>query len=415
MVGSKDPPGKRAGPGRAGSRRPSGVKPPATTESAGDPPAALIASQSAFDQLVARLSGEPLVAVDTEAASFHRYHDRVYLVQVSTRQLTAVIDPLAVGDLSGLGRILADPKIEIVLHDADYDLRILDRDYGFRATRLFDTRVAAQLLNEPGIGLAALLEKYFGVRLDKQFQRADWSRRPLSVGMLAYAAADTHYLPSLRDRLHGALDERGRWPWAEEEFGLLEALRWTQPGPAEEGYRRLKGASRLRGKTLTVLRELYAWRDQVGRDMDRALFRVVTNEALLALAQAAPTSMEALRAVGGVSSDLITRRGEQMLAAVERGVAAPPEKPVPYVRDRTPRDPAAAVRLEQLKEVRNRVAAEVDLAPGLLCPNATLEQIAQRNPTTREELAATPELKRWQIEVAGEEFLRALRGGKPKS
>ena len=370
-----------------------------------------VASQSAFDQLVARIAGQPLVAVDTEAASFHRYHDRVYLVQVSTRELTAVIDPLAVKDLSGLGRVLADPGTEIVLHDADYDLRILDRDYGFHATRLFDTRVAAQLLNEPGIGLAALLEKYFAVRLDKKFQRADWSRRPLNEGMLAYAAADTRYLPALRDRLRASLEERGRWPWAEEEFGLLEQLRWTAPGAAEEGYRRLKGASRLRGKTLTVLRELYAWRDQVAREMDRALFRVVTNEALLAMAQAAPTSMEALRAIGGVSPDLISRRGDQILAAVQRGLVAPPEKPALLTRDRTPHDPEATARLERLKEIRNRLATEVDLAPGLLCPNATLEQIAQRNPKNREELAATPDLKRWQLEVTGEAFLRALRGG----
>ena len=378
-------------------------------------PASLIASQSAFDQLIARISEQPLVAVDTEAASFHRYHDRVYLVQVSTRELTAVIDPLAVKDLSGLGRVLVDPRTEIVLHDADYDLRILDRDYGFHATRLFDTRVAAQLLNEPGIGLAALLEKHFAVRLDKKFQRADWSRRPLSEGMLAYAAADTHYLPALRDRLRASLEERGRWPWAEEEFTLLEQLRWTAPGPVEEGYRRLKGASRLRGTTLTVLRELYAWRDQVAREMDRALFRVVTNEALLAMAQAAPTSMEDLRAIGGVSSDLITRRGDRILAAVQRGLAAPPEKPVPLTRDRTAHDPEAAARLERLKEIRNRLAAQVDLAPGLLCPNATLEQIAQRNPKNREELAATPDLKRWQLEVTGEEFLRALRGGPTRS
>jgi ribonuclease D len=149
--------------------------------------------------------------------------------------------------------------------------------------------------------------------------------------------------------------------------------------------------------------------------MDRALFRVVTNEALLAMAQAAPTSMEALRAIGGVSSDLIARRGDRILEAVQRGLAAPPEKPPPSTRDRTPHDPEAAARLERLKEIRNRLATQVDLAPGLLCPNATLEQIAQRNPKSREELAATPDLKRWQFEVTGDEFLRALREGPTRS
>ena len=124
--------------------------------------------------LVKRVAGESLVAVDTEAASFHRFVDRIYLIQLSTRRETAIIDPLTVGDVAELGAVLADPAVEVVFHDADYDLRILDRDYRVRARRLFDTRIAAQLLGEPAIGLAALLEKYVGVRLDKKFQRADW-------------------------------------------------------------------------------------------------------------------------------------------------------------------------------------------------------------------------------------------------
>src|SRR5690606_13418121 len=107
------------------------------------------------------VAGAPLVALDTEAASFHRFHDRVYLVQLSTREITAVIDPLGVGDLTPIGTLLADPAIETIFHDADYDLRLFDKEFGFRAKNLFDTRVAAQFLNEPGIGLGALLEKYF--------------------------------------------------------------------------------------------------------------------------------------------------------------------------------------------------------------------------------------------------------------
>ena len=140
----------------------------------------LIQTAAELEALAARLRTEPLLAVDTEAASFHRYHDRVYLVQISSREETAVVDPLAVGTLAPLAQPLADAAVEVVFHDADYDLRLLDREYGFRATNLFDTRIAAQLLNEPGVGLAALLEKHFGLRLDKRFQRADWSARPLS-------------------------------------------------------------------------------------------------------------------------------------------------------------------------------------------------------------------------------------------
>ena len=116
----------------------------------------------ALRDLAARLARAPRIALDTEAASFHRYTDRVYLVQVSSDHETALIDPLALPDLSPLGDLLASESVEVVFHDADYDLRVLDRDYGFRARRVFDTRVAAQLLGEPAVGLAALLEKHFG-------------------------------------------------------------------------------------------------------------------------------------------------------------------------------------------------------------------------------------------------------------
>src|SRR5690606_26700224 len=150
-----------------------------------------------------------------------------YLIQLSTRTRTAIVDPLAVQDLADLGAMLADPAVEIVFHDADYDLRLLDRDYGFHATRLFDTRVAAQLLNEPGIGLAALLEKYLGLKLVKSFQRVVWASRPLSVAMLAYAASDTRHLAELRDIMRARIEEMARLAWAEEEFGLLEHVRWS--------------------------------------------------------------------------------------------------------------------------------------------------------------------------------------------
>src|SRR3954463_4264053 len=162
---------------------------------------ALIEKQAELERLFERLARDPLLAVDTEAASFHRHRDRVYLLQISSREETAVIDPLAVESLAPLGQMLGDARIEVVFHDADYDLRLLHQEYGFSAVNVFDTRVAAQLLNEPGVGLAAVLAKDLGGRLEKRFQRADWSARPLSREMLEYAAGDTHHLPVLRDVL----------------------------------------------------------------------------------------------------------------------------------------------------------------------------------------------------------------------
>jgi ribonuclease D len=367
--------------------------------------------QADFDRFAAALVGIPLVAVDTEAASFHRYRDRIYLIQVSTRDRTAVVDPLAVTDLAPLGRLLSDPGVEVVFHDADYDLRILDRDYGFHASRLFDTRIAAQLLNEPGIGLAALLEKYLGVTLDKKYQRADWSVRPLTPEMLAYAADDTRYLGRLRDILKEKLVAAGRWSWAEEEFELLTLVRWTPAGTPEEAYLRIKGARTLRGHQLAVLRELYAWREQAASYLDRAPFRVLQNESMLTIAKAMPVDQTALRELKVLSPEQLRRRGGELLAAVARGVQASPDTlPVFERGKRPPPDLAFDARLERLKQARNAVAERLDLAPGVLCPNALLEATAKLEPKSPHQLSEIGGMRKWQREVLGAELVGAMQG-----
>jgi ribonuclease D len=373
------------------------------------PTVPLVRTQQDLEALFARLRGAPLLAVDTEAASFHRYTDRVYLLQISSREETAVVDPLAVDSLAPLAEVLADPATEIVFHDADYDLRLLDREYGYRATRVFDTRVAAQLLNEPGVGLAALLEKYLGVRLDKRFQRADWSARPLSPEMLEYAASDTRHLPELRDILKRQLEARGRLAWAEEEFGLLEGIRWAPPN-GEPGYLRLKGARTLKGRELAILRELYEWREGAAQRADRATFRILNNEPMLLMARQPPADLSALKTIPGISGDQAERRGREILAAIRRGQEIP-DRDLPRI-ERPPRrqhDPAFDARLERLKAVRNQLAARLDLAPGVLCPNGTLEAIARANPVSREALAVLPEPRRWQVNEIGGELLAAVR------
>jgi ribonuclease D len=372
----------------------------------------LIETAAALDALVTRLGREPLLAVDTEAASFHRYHDRIYLLQISSRTETAVVDPLATGSLAPLAGVLADPAIEIVFHDADYDLRLLDREYGLHPTHLFDTRIAAQLLNEPGVGLAALLEKYLGVRLDKRFQRADWSARPLSRSMLEYAASDTRHLPALRDILRDRLARLGRLAWAEEEFEALATIRFTPPASDEPPFLRMKGAKALRGKELAVLRALHEWRDGVAQRADKATFRILNNEPMLAMAKSPPEDLAALKEIPGISGEQAERRGREILSAIKRGLEVP-DRDLPRI-PRAPRrahDPAFELRLERLKVTRNRLATTIDLAPGVLCPNGTLEAVARLNPTTMDELAATTELRRWQLSTIGEELLDALRSG----
>lgn len=348
------------------------------------------------------------VALDTEGASYHRFVDRIYLLQLSTRDRSAIIDPLPIGTPPVLGELLESPHVQVVFHDADYDLRLLQQDYGWHVRNIFDTRVAAQLLGIRAFGLAALLERYFGVKLDKKHQRADWSRRPLSEDMLEYAALDTAHLLALRDRLAQELERAGRLAWAREEFTLLEGTRW----PADESdtaFLRIKGARDLTRRELAILRELVPWRDAVAKQADRATFRVIGNEQLLAIAKEQPATRDELGAIKGMPRGLLESRGAELLAAVRRGLAVPePDLPRFPRAPRWERDPDFDARVAALKAVRDEVAQRLDLDPGVLGARERLEAVARRNPATLEQLGQMPELRRWQVEVLGEGFVRAL-------
>lgn len=372
----------------------------------------VIEDARALRSMSAHVAEAHRVAFDTESASFHRYVDRVYLIQLSTDHRTALVDPLRVTDLQAIGAILADPKIEIVFHDADYDLRVLDRDYGFRARNIFDTRVAAQLAGEPAVGLGSLLARHFGVQLDKRFQRADWSVRPLTPEMIAYAADDTRYLLKLRDRLAEELERLDRRHWLDEECERLEQVRWgAGRANGDESFLRLKGAKALRPRSLAVLERVYAWRDALARELDRAPFRVLSNHALIAIARSRPEDIQTLAGIQGVGRVTVQRHGRALLAAVAEGLATPSDRlPVIPRSRRPPPDPDYDARLERLKAVRTAAAERIGLDSGLLCPNGTLQAIARLAPLGAGALDTVPELRRWQRQVIGDDALvRAAR------
>jgi ribonuclease D len=377
--------------------------------------ARLVTTPEDLASVASRMSRESVLAVDTEAASFHHYLDRVYLIQMSSVRETVIVDPLALQDLTPIGVLLADPAIEVVFHDADYDLRSLDRDYGFRARQIFDTRIAAQLLGEPGVGLGALLQKYFGVTLDKKLQRADWSLRPLTQEMIAYAAADTSHLPALRDVLEGELQKRDRLEWAQEEFQRLEAVRWTGAETDPDEHLRLKGAKKLPPRSQLVLRALHAWREERARGLDRAPFRVLQNETLVILAQAAPVDGTTLRAVAGVPTSVMERYGGELIDVIKQSLNAP-ESALPrkeYVSRPRP-DAETEARFERLKLMRNERARELGLEPGVLCANAALQTLAWDAALDKGAIRDRPaavELRKWQRLALGEDrILGALAG-----
>jgi ribonuclease D len=360
------------------------------------------------DRFLNEISGVKELALDTEGASFHRFLDRIYLLQLSTRAHSAIIDPLPIGAPAGLGQILQSKSVEVVFHDADYDLRLLHQDYGWHVTNIFDTRIASQLLGIKSFGLAALLEQFFDVKLDKKHQRADWSMRPLTPDMLEYAAQDTRYLLQLKDQMKEKLTHRGRLHWAQEEFAKLEGTRW-EAEESMEGFLRLKGARDLSRSELAVLREVANWRDTVAAQLDRATFRVMGNEVLFELARRAPKSVSELGAIKGMPKGMIERGGADIVAAVRRGTEVPEAELPKFPRgQRWNKDRDFDERVARLKAVRDSAATRLELDPGVLCSRERLENIARSGAKTIDDLASVPDLRRWQIEEMGAGFIAAL-------
>ena len=170
--------------------------------------------------------------MDIESNGFYRYPERVCLVQLATADGVFLIDPLAVEDVGALGELLAAPSVLKIFHAADYDVRSLRRDWGFHIKPLFDTGIAAAFAGSERLGLAAALKEYLGVEVSKskQLQRADWTIRPLSRAMVAYAAEDVAHLERLAGLLRERLDALGRREWVDEECERLANARHTKQG-----------------------------------------------------------------------------------------------------------------------------------------------------------------------------------------
>jgi ribonuclease D len=336
------------------------------------------------------LGAGPL-AVDTEADSFHHYEPKLCLIQLSFGERDLLLDPLAGPDVAALRRAFEDPALRKVLHAADYDLRMLKRHLDLEICPVFDTMIAARLCGERSYGLAALLQKYLGVTLDKRYQMADWSTRPLSPGMRAYAARDTRYLIALAEILERRLIELGRARWAAEEFAGLAA-----PTPAKDEtlrpapYLRISGAVGLTRRELGVLRELAELRERSAASADVPPFRIANDAVLVA---------QARQSVSGPVPDAAgwnPRWASGVPAAIERALAASADTwPEPIeARRRALLDPELEARIRQVSRERDRLAGELGLDPTLIASRKQLEQALTSAERSRP-------LRAWQRELLG--------------
>jgi ribonuclease D len=328
-----------------------------------------IATAGQLAELLKKIEAADRVAIDTEADSLHSYREKLCLLQVSFAGADHVIDPLADVDLAPLCAALEEK--EIVLHGADFDLRMLRRSLNFTARRIFDTVIAARLLGLRQFSLAALVERYFKVKLTKGSQKADWGRRPLPKRMLEYAVNDTHYLLALVDRLEIELRQLGRLDWLRQSCERAIEQAGVSRVRDEDQIWRVSGSGALHGRAAAVLRALWQWREQEAARADRPPFHILQNEELVRAAQSFVS--EKVPDYRHFSP----RRRRAFLDAAQSALQLS-ETEWPVSRRRLGTRPSAETnrRSEELRRRRDRAAKELELEPAFLAARATLDAIA---------------------------------------
>lgn len=329
----------------------------------------MIASAKELADLLPLIKRNGRVALDTEADSLHCYREKLCLMQISIPEGDFLVDPLATNDLSPLAAVLS--RTEIVLHGADYDLRMLRRALGFHPKRIFDTMIAARLLGLREFSYAALVSKFFGVQLPKGSQKANWARRPLSHQMEVYACNDTHYLLPLAQELERSLLRQERLSWFQQSCERAISMAAVDRPRDIDAAWRVRGSGLTRGRSAAVLRAIWTWREREAERADRPPFHVLRNDQMIAAAAAA---------VNGKAprfKHFSARRSREFEAAIKTALALPEDewpKALPRRSDRPTREMERAA--EQMRRRRDAAAEELGLEPSFIAPRASIDAIA---------------------------------------
>ena len=343
------------------------------------------------------LRDEPRIAFDLESNGFFRYPERICLVQIAIPGRVFIVDPLALDDMTPLGNVLSDERVEVILHSGDHDIRSLDRDWSFRVTSLFDTSIAAAFTGIERLGLASVLESSLGVSItkDKNLQRSDWTLRPLKAKSLRYASDDVHHLLEMTDTLKKKLSDLGRIEWVMEESERISAIRYQQPDPDTAVFR-VKGSRELNARALAVLKSLVAYREIHTMRVGRPHFRVIPDMALVSLAANPDSNLNRVRGLGRFARGKLA---SELRDAIRRGQDADPLRRPIERRRRVNLSKAqmavASKRLDVLKKWRTAKGNALSLDPALVWPMASLKSIATSTQDLETEIRA-PTIRRWQ-------------------
>jgi len=358
-------------------------------------------------EIAAELLTQDILAVDTESNSLYAYQEQVCLVQFSTQQKDILIDAMALPDLSPLKEIFQSERILKVFHAAEYDLICLFRDFGFRFNFLFDTMIAARTLGYQHIGLGSLLEQFFGIQMNKKYQRANWGRRPLKQDMLDYARLDSHYLIPLQTTLRQELKSSGLWELAFEDFQRLTQNIEDTTESNQEDFWKLRGARDLSPERAAILKALYQYRESKAKAQNKPSFKIISHQALVEIAQSPPKYQGELIKLPLLSERLVSRYGKGLMQAVQNGKNAPPEYPPHHKRPEN----SVLDRIEVLREWRKLTGRDLGVPSDVVLPRDVLNRIAWANPEDLEILENHMRDVPYRFGRFGNKIMSALQKG----
>ena len=369
----------------------------------------IIDTASGLENVALLLKKEKIVAIDLEADSMFHFKEKVCLVQIATKRINVIIDTLQIKDLSLLKPFFANRDIKKIFHGADYDVRSLYRDFRIKINNLFDTQIACMFSGIKGTGLDAVLQQRFKIKLDKRFQKKDWSKRPLPDEMIEYAACDAIYLLPLAVILEKELAEKGRLSWVYEECAILSKVRPPALN-SDPLYLKFKGSGRLNRRCLAVLEYLLWSRRNIAKKKDKPLFKIFSNNSMIKLAEAKPANLQRLKKSNALSARQIDMYGNVLVEAINNALNLPENKLPVYPRTKAyVEKPEVTERIKALKTWRDKKATILEINPSLVLTKAMINTLAIYNPLDKSDMDRIKELKNWQKKEFGEDITAGLR------
>ena len=371
----------------------------------------MVESDSDLLDMKKKIQLNNFVSFDLEANGLHRYPEKVCLLQFGTDKNIYLVDPIAIEDITPLGEIFIDSSIQKIIHASGYDIRCLDRDWGFKIKNIFDTSIAASFTGSYRLGLNSILNEHLFLNLseNKIFQKADWTNRPLNKDLIKYASEDVIYLKTLRDSLIKKLEKLGRLDWVIEECKILESIRYEYKDE-ERAYLSIKGSGILDMRSLTVLSSLYKFRDLEARKRNKPPFKIMSDRKLVELSNNWEKEKNKLYNMDLNENGFYFRLNEAFEEGIKSKLKPRPKIDKKIIKISHDDQIHMKERLEHLKSWRINISKKLNLAPSLIWPLASLNRLAKKSHEFESELSDIS-IKNWQKKVFSKDldnFLTSL-------